>query len=263
MSHHDSPAQESPTWPGGKPPSQPPPGPLTAPSCCGARHEIASPPSPSSWGLFLQTLKQTQPVPPRTESCLSWEPCPTWGVLPSAPQRPAAHVPARSMSKVGARPPQASPPTSPTTGSQKTRVPLPHPAPRSRLTPLTLRLHLHAPAFNPQEHRPPDHLPSVLLRPSLSAAEAHAVSAEEGEPLPPPGPQPSELVSGHTQRHLPVGLPPGQGEGSACLQPQDFIQSWMRTSGPLTEPRRPSHAASTDPDRGTPRSWPGSDSVTH
>ena len=178
-------------------------------------------------------------------------------MLPSAPLRPAAHVPARSMNKVGARPPPASPPISPTTGSQKTRVPLPHPAPRGGLTPLALRSHPHAPAFNPQEQGPPDHLPSVLLRPSLSAAEAHAVSAREGELLPPPGPQPSELVSGHTQRPLPGGLPPGQGAGSACLQPQDFSRSWMRTSGPLTAPRRPSHAASTDPDRGTPRSRHG------
>ena len=132
--------------------------------CTPQRSPAAPPPNPrqalaaedSSWGAgeaipLLQTLKHTQPVPLRTESCFSWEPRPTWGVLPSAPQRPGAHTPARSTSKVGARPPQASPPTSPTTGSQQTHVPLPPASrgPHAAGSPLwhNARIFTHLPLF--------------------------------------------------------------------------------------------------------------------
>lgn len=219
------------------------PGPTRAshhPSCCGARHRITSrtPPDPrqalaaedSSWGAgeaipLLQTLKHTQPVPLRTESCLSWEPHPTWGVLPSAPQRPAAHTPARSTSKVGARPPQASPPTRPTTGSQQIHVPLPPASrgPHAAGSPLCNNARIFTDLPLSSRTRAPDHLPSILLRPSLSAAETHAVSAGQGEP---PyhllGPSPPCWCLGTLKRHLPGSLLPGLGVGSTCLQPQGF-----------------------------------------
>ena len=160
-----------------------------------------------------------------TLTCLSWEPHPTWGVLPSAPQRPAAHTPARSTSKVGARPPQASPPTRPTTGSQQIHVPLPSASrgPHAAGSPLCNNARIFTDLPLSSRTRAPDHLPSILLRPSLSAAETHAVSAGEGEP---PyhllGPSPPCWCLGTLKRHLPGSLLPGLGVGSTCLQPQGF-----------------------------------------